>query len=68
MGSMRDKAEGKGDQVKGKLKEELGDLTDDESLEAEGHKDQAKGKAKEAMGDVKDAARKAKESVEEAVE
>ena len=67
MGSTQDKAEGKKDRFKGKVKEGLGKATDDESLEAEGRKDQSKGSAKEAMGKVKDAAGKAKESVKDAL-
>ena len=56
MGSAQDKAEGKMDRAKGNVKEGVGKVTDDESLEAEGRKDQAKGSAKEAVGNEKDAA------------
>lgn len=66
MGSAQDKAEGKMDRMKGKAKEGVGKVTDDESLEAEGRKDQSKGSAKEAVGNVKDAADKAKESIKDA--
>ena len=54
----------KAEELKGKAKENLGDLTDDESLEAEGHADQAKAKAKagenveDAIQDARDAASK----------
>ena len=44
--------EGKGDDLKGKLKDAAGGLTGDSSLQAEGKWDQAKGKAKDALGKV----------------
>jgi len=54
--------QGNWDQAKGKVKEEVGDATDNESLEAEGKADQSKAnlnqageKVKDAAGDVKDA-------------
>jgi uncharacterized protein YjbJ (UPF0337 family) len=69
MGSgTRDKAEGKWDEVKGKVKEGVGDATDDESLEAEGKKDQLKGHGKQAWGDVKDAGNRVKEAVKDATD
>lgn len=61
-------AEGKWDKVKGKVKEGVGDATDDKDLEAEGKTDQAKGKAKDAWGDVKDAADKVGDSVKDALD
>src|SRR6185503_9912188 len=51
--SMKDKTEGKFDQVKGKVKEEIGDATGDRSTEWSGKADQAKGHVKEAVGDAK---------------
>ena len=42
------------DQVEGKIKEEVGDATDDESTEAEGKAQGAWGDAKEKAGDVKE--------------
>jgi uncharacterized protein YjbJ (UPF0337 family) len=56
----------KWDQVKGKAKEQVGEATDDEDLEAEGKLDQAKGKAKEGWEDTKEAGTKAKEAVRDA--
>lgn len=44
---------GKLDQAKGKAKEELGKLTNDDSTKAEGKADQAKGKIKEGLGEAK---------------
>ena len=41
--------------LKGKVKEGVGDLTNNESLEAEGKMDQAKANIKQAGDDVKDA-------------
>ncbi|MBR7554422.1 CsbD family protein [Allobacillus sp. GCM10007491] len=42
------------DKVKGKAKEEYGEMTDDASKEIEGKKDQVKGEAKKKYGDMKD--------------
>ncbi|MFD4669630.1 CsbD family protein [Lentzea sp. NPDC058450] len=53
-----DKLEAKADQLKGKVKEGVGDATDDPGLEAEGQTDQAKGHLKEAAEKVKDAFKK----------
>ena len=53
-----DKIDAKGDQVKGKVKETAGRLTDDEGLEAEGKGDQAKGHLKDAAEKVKDVFKK----------
>lgn len=49
----------KWDEIKGKAKEEAGELSDDEELESEGKLDQAKGEAKGAWEKAKDAARDA---------
>ena len=61
-----DKAEGTWDETKGKVKEAVGDMSDDESMENEGRKDQMKGQAKQAWGDVKNAAHNVKEGVKDA--
>jgi uncharacterized protein YjbJ (UPF0337 family) len=53
-----DKIDAKADQLKGKVKEGVGDATDDRSLEAEGQADQTKGHLKEAAEKVKDAFKK----------
>jgi uncharacterized protein YjbJ (UPF0337 family) len=45
------------DEAKGRAKEALGSLTDDEKLKREGRNDQKVGKAKEAVDDVADKAR-----------
>ena len=46
--------QGNWDQAKGKVKEEVGDLTDNEKLEYEGKWDQAKGKVEEGVGDARE--------------
>lgn len=51
--STRDKAEGMLHQMKGKVKEVAGDLTDNPKLEAEGAGEKIAGKAQEKMGQVK---------------
>jgi uncharacterized protein YjbJ (UPF0337 family) len=55
--------DGNVDDLKGRVKEAAGDLTDDESLKNEGKVDRATGKVKEKVGEVadkvKDAVRKA---------
>jgi uncharacterized protein YjbJ (UPF0337 family) len=43
---------GKADKVKGRVKDAVGSLTDDTSLQAEGKLDKAKGKLRDAAGDV----------------
>jgi uncharacterized protein YjbJ (UPF0337 family) len=43
------------DDVKGRMKEAAGDLTDDDRLKNEGKVDQGKGKVKEAIDRVGDA-------------
>jgi uncharacterized protein YjbJ (UPF0337 family) len=57
----------KAEQVKGKLKEAAGDVTDDDSLRNEGKADHASGKAKEKVGDLKDKAEQTIESVKDTV-
>jgi len=51
--SVRDKAEGKFHQLKGKVKEVAGDLTDNPKLETEGTGEKMAGHAQENMGKVK---------------
>jgi uncharacterized protein YjbJ (UPF0337 family) len=63
-----DKAEGKLDELKGKVKEGVGDATGDRDLQAQGEVDQAKGKAKQAWGEVKNAGEKAKQAIQDAVD
>jgi uncharacterized protein YjbJ (UPF0337 family) len=44
------------DEAKGRMKEAVGDLTDDEGLKREGKVDRAAGRAKDKMDDLKDKA------------
>lgn len=44
------------DQAKGRIKQAVGDLTDDKDLKREGKADEAAGKAKRAVGNIKDKA------------
>lgn len=46
----KDEVRGKSDQVKGKVKEEIGNLTDNEDLRDEGVADQAAGDVEEGVG------------------
>ncbi len=68
MGGTEDKTEGKVDELKGKAKERIGDLTEDEDLEAEGKKDELKGEGKGALGTVKDAGQDLKERAKDALD
>ena len=45
-------AEGKADNLKGKIKDGVGGLTGDTSLQAEGKMDQAKGKLQDKLGEA----------------
>ncbi|HIE62869.1 CsbD family protein [Microbacterium schleiferi] len=52
---MDDKIKNAAEEAKGKVKETVGDATDNESLEAEGKADQAKADVKQAGEKTKDA-------------
>jgi uncharacterized protein YjbJ (UPF0337 family) len=52
-----DRIEGKVDDVKGRVKRQVGEWTGDENAQAEGTMDQAKGKVQNTWGKMKDAAR-----------
>jgi uncharacterized protein YjbJ (UPF0337 family) len=45
---------GETDQAKGRIKQAVGDLTDDKDLKSEGKVDEAAGKVKEGVDKVKD--------------
>jgi uncharacterized protein YjbJ (UPF0337 family) len=49
-------SDGTTDDLKGRVKEAAGDLTDDKDLKNEGKTDRASGKVKDAIDDVKDKA------------
>lgn len=55
--STADKISNKTQELKGKVKEGVGDATDDRSLENKGKMDQVKGNLKQAGENVKDAVR-----------
>jgi uncharacterized protein YjbJ (UPF0337 family) len=55
------------DQVKGKIKEAAGDLTDNDKLKREGKADQAAGNVKEFVSDVGDKMEDAVDKVKDAV-
>lgn len=58
-----DRAEHKGEELRGKLKEGVGKATGDDRLERQGQTDQASSKAKQAGDDLKDAAGNLKDRV-----
>ena len=53
----KDRIQGKMEDVKGRVKRQVGEWTGDEKAQAEGLGDQIKGKARNAVGKVKDAGR-----------
>jgi uncharacterized protein YjbJ (UPF0337 family) len=53
--SLDDKISNKAEKVAGKGKQAVGEVTDDEQLQAEGRADQAKADLKDAADDVKEA-------------
>lgn len=55
--STQDKISNKAEELRGKVKEGVGDATGDEALERQGKKDQAMGNVKQAGEKVKDAFR-----------
>jgi uncharacterized protein YjbJ (UPF0337 family) len=61
----RDELNGKGDQLKGKLKQAAGDLTDNDRLHDEGVADEASGDVQEGFGRGR---RKVGEAIEDLAE
>ena len=55
----------KTDQAKGRVKEAVGSLTDDNDLKREGQADRLAGEAKEKVGDIKDKAEDVIDKVKE---
>lgn len=51
--STKDKLEGQMNELKGKVKEKVGQATDDPDLEAEGTGDKLGGKVQQKVGDIK---------------
>jgi len=58
----RDEVEGKAKEIKGRVKQSVGDLTDDETLREEGVADEAEGEVQGGFGRAK---RKVGEAIEE---
>ena len=56
------------DQMKGRVKQAAGDLTDNDDLKNEGKGDELLGKAKERLNDLRDKAEDAMDSVKEKVD
>jgi uncharacterized protein YjbJ (UPF0337 family) len=50
----KDKTEGKFHEVKGKVKEKIGQVIDDPDLEAEGKSENLEGKVQKKIGQIKD--------------
>ena len=58
----------KTDQAKGRVKQAVGDLTDDEQLKREGKVDELSGKVKGAFEDLKDKAEDAVDNVRDKID
>ncbi|WP_424210977.1 CsbD family protein [Streptomyces sp. BI20] len=54
----KEKAKGKGRQLKGKVQEKIGDATGDTGMKVRGKGEQLKGKAQEMAGEAADAVRR----------
>ena len=59
MSSTSDKLKGTGNQIAGKVKQGVGEATDDPQLKGEGKLQEAKGDLQKAVGKAKDAVKKA---------
>ncbi|MEU8248358.1 CsbD family protein [Nonomuraea sp. NPDC048916] len=57
-----DKFSNKAEELKGRAKENIGDITDDEELQAEGRAERTQGNVKQAGEKVKDAGKKIKDA------
>ncbi|MGH2535489.1 MAG: CsbD family protein [Thermomicrobiales bacterium] len=62
---MRDRTEGKTDEIKGRGKQAWGDVTGDEETKSEGEMDEATGKFKQGMADAKDKLDDAKDKIKD---
>jgi uncharacterized protein YjbJ (UPF0337 family) len=60
--SAKDKAANEAQNLKGKAKEAVGDMTDDESMQAEGKTDQASADLKQRGEQLKDAGKDVKDA------
>jgi uncharacterized protein YjbJ (UPF0337 family) len=64
MSGLNDKIKGKGNEVKGKVKQGVGEHTDDPDMVAEGQHDEVKGKGQQVVGKAKDKIDDIKDKVE----
>ncbi len=64
-GGTGDKVEGKTDELKGNVKQTIGNATGDRGMQAEGMADEAKGKGKGVLGEAKDALNNATDTGQE---
>ena len=64
-GGTGDKVEGKVDELKGNVKQGVGNATGDTDMQTEGMVDEAKGKGKGVLGEAKDAVNNAADTVRE---
>ena len=62
-----DKLEGKGDELKGNIKQGIGGATGDREMQSEGQADELAGKGKGVMGEAKDTLNKAGDALSDAV-
>lgn len=58
MSSTSDKIKGTGNELMGKAKQGVGEMTDNPKLKAEGHVQEGKGVTQKAIGEAKDAVKK----------
>jgi len=59
----KNRIKGKAEDIKGRVKRQVGEWTGDEELQAEGTAEQVEGKVQNAVGKVKDVARKVKDDI-----
>lgn len=62
----KDEMKGKGEELLGKAKKGVGDLTGDENMRAEGEAQELKGKARQSAGHVKEGVKGAADSIRQA--
>ncbi|MFN8619396.1 MAG: CsbD family protein [Chloroflexota bacterium] len=60
--------EGTWNDTKGKVKEGVGDMTDDERLREEGQADQVQGKLQKGLGDIQDGLRDAGDRLQDEID
>jgi uncharacterized protein YjbJ (UPF0337 family) len=63
----RDQVEGKAKEIKGRIKQGVGDVANDEDLRNEGVADEAEGQVQKGFGNVRDKVSKAVEDIGEKI-